>query len=222
MGSSCIPNSSPPPSPALPHCRLPQKLRNALFATYGPKPKRALKRNGVTITWAAIKAIAGQDRDASVAAAHRLTTKGHVEPDSHEKMRVHLAVDVFHPSTTLAIQQLLQAEDRPEGTDGCVEYLQAGWRLWCAMYAGSDMEAATHKKDKLTAENFGAFRTRLEGAVKWFADWAKSCTKVRRVLKLGGKQRNASSARLQLCLVNTLAAAPEIRQAVAWCCSSCQ
>ena len=152
-----------------------QKLRNALYSTHGSRATRVLKRGGTPISWAPIIAIADQNRDHQIASAHRLTTKGHVTPDSHDKMRVQLAVDVFDPSTRLAIQHLLPQAKKPEGTEGTLEFLEAGWRLWCAMYAGSQGDM---KKDKLTPANLPAYRDKLEQAVKWFADWAKSCDQV--------------------------------------------
>jgi hypothetical protein len=105
-----------------------QKLSNAIYHTHGHKPKRDLTRNGVHIGWWPVRDMFDQDSKLGISGAHKLSTKGHVEPDSHDKMRVKLATDVFDPSTTAAIRTMLDVTpEHAAAKAATLEYLEACW-----------------------------------------------------------------------------------------------
>jgi len=147
-----------------------QKLRNAIYATYGQKPARDLMRAGRRISWHPLVAMFKQDTGQEIATAHMVFTKGHVYPDSHDKMRVKLATDVFHPSTAAAIQTSLK--QKPPTTAATLEYLRACWQLWEVIYAGT--EGGT-KRELVKSGTLAAYKQRLVTAVKWFSTWRKQC-----------------------------------------------
>lgn len=150
----------------------PQKLRNALVSSH-----RNLAYGNMSYTWEPFRALWDSDLSRQVRGGHKLT-ESHVKPDSHDKMRVHLAVDMFRPETTALLQVMVQLrlvgsdpKVTPEHFKATVEYCERCWELWMVIYEGVGGKG----KDRLNRDTFGAHLQRMKDAVQWFAAWRRSC-----------------------------------------------